>query len=60
MEGKNEEENKGIGQIGDKYIILQKLSFGGQANVFLVKDMNTNLKYAAKIPKFKDNYSLEG
>ena len=34
-----------------KYIILQKLSYGGQANVFSVKDKNTNNIYAAKIPK---------
>ena len=51
MEDEEEEEPEGIGLIEDKYIILQKLSYGGQANVFSVKDKNTNNIYAAKIPK---------
>ena len=51
MEDKEEEEPEGIGLIEDKYIILQKLSYGGQANEFSVKDKNTNNIYAAKIPK---------
>ena len=42
MEDEEEEEPEGIGLIEDKYIILQKLSYGGQANVFSVKDKNTN------------------
>ena len=57
MEDKKE-ELEGIGEIDDKYIILQKLSFGGEANVFLVKDKETNQTYAAKIPKY-DNVSLD-
>ena len=55
MESKNDENSEAIGKIGDKYIILQKLSYGGQANVFLVKDIKSNCIYAAKIPKKKDN-----
>ena len=51
MEDEEEEEPEGIGLIEDKYIILQKLSYGGQANEFSVKDKNTNNIYAAKIPK---------
>ena len=57
MEDKKE-ELEGIGEIDDKYIILQKLSFGGEANVFLVQDKETNQTYAAKIPKY-NNISLD-
>jgi len=58
MEENNDEISEGIGQIGDKYIILQKLSYGGQANVFSVKEIGTNNIYAAKIP-LNDDDSLE-
>ena len=55
MEEKKDENSEGIGKINDKYIILQKLSYGGQANVFSVKDIKSNFIYAAKIPKIKDD-----
>ena len=54
MEGKKDDNSKVIGKIGDKYIILQKLSYGGEANIFSVKDIKSNLIYAAKIQKIKD------
>ena len=57
MEDKKE-ELKGIGEIDDKYIIIQKLSYGGQANVFSVKEIETNKIYAVKIPKY-DNQSFK-
>ena len=34
---------------------MQKLSYGGEANIFSVKDIKSNLIYAAKIPKIKDD-----
>jgi len=46
-----EDKKEIIGEIDDDYIILKKLSYGGQANVFLVENKNTNVKYAAKVPK---------
>ena len=55
MEEKKDENSEGIGKINDQYIILQKLSYGGQANVFSVKDIKSNFIYAAKIPKIKDD-----
>ena len=43
--------------IGNKYIILEQIGNGGQANVFLVRDNNNEeLLYAAKL--YKDNISL--
>ena len=54
MEGKKDDNSKVIGKIGDEYIILKKLSYGGEANIFSVKDIKSNLIYAAKIPKIKD------
>ena len=56
MEVEKDDDFEGIGKIGDNYIILQKLSFGGQANVFSVKDIKTNKIYAAKIPKYNDSF----
>ena len=44
-----EEKCKGIGYIDNKYIILQELSFGAQAKVYSVKEINSNNIYAAKI-----------
>ena len=55
MEEKKDENSEGIGKINEQYIILQKLSYGGQANVFSVKDIKSNFIYAAKIPKIKDD-----
>ena len=55
MEEKKDENSEGIGKINDQYIILQKLSYGGQANVFSVKEIKSNCIYAAKIPKIKDD-----
>lgn len=43
-------------QIDDKYIIKKKLSYGGQANVFLVKKTESDEKYAAKVPIQDDSF----
>ena len=48
-----EDKKEIIGEIDDDYIILKKLSYGGQANVFLVENKNTNVKYASKSAKKK-------
>ena len=44
--------------INNKYIISKKLSYGGQANIFLVKEIDTNKKYVAKIPKINNDLFL--
>ena len=54
-----EDKEEIIGEIGDDYVIIKKLSYGGQANVFLVKDKKTNIKYAAKVPKYDNSSFLE-
>ena len=54
-----EDKEEIIGEIGNDYIIIKKLSYGGQANVFLVKDKKTNIKYAAKVPKYDNSSFLE-
>ena len=54
-----EDKKEIIGEIDDDYIILKKLSYGGQANVFLVENKNTNVKYAAKVPKKNDSSFLK-
>ena len=59
MEGNSNDNSEGIGKIDDKYIILQKISYGGEANVFSVKDIKTNIIYAAKIPKIKDDFQKD-
>ena len=44
--------------IGNKYIILEEIGNGGQANVFLVRDIqDEKLLYAAKL--YKENIPLE-
>ena len=55
MEDANELE-----QIDNRYIIIKKLSFGGQSHVFLVKSRTNNNEYAAKIPKNEDGSFLNG
>ena len=54
-----EDKKEIIGEIDDDYIILKKLSYGGQANVFLVENKNTNVRYAAKVPKKNDSSFLK-
>ena len=56
MEVEKKENFEGIGKIENKYLILQKLSYGGQGNVFSVNEIGTNNIYAAKIPKYKDSF----
>ena len=51
-------ESNGIEKIGTKYIILEKLGSGGQANVFLVTKKGDAKKYAAKVFK-KDGKSID-
>ena len=51
-----EEENQSlppIGYINKKYIILKKLSSGGEGIVYLVKGISDNKYYAAKLQKKK-------
>ena len=55
MEDADEQE-----QIDNRYIIIKKLSFGGQAHVFLVKSTTNNNEYAAKIPRDEDGSFLDG
>ena len=50
MEKSNNQE-----QIDKKYLIIEKVGTGGQANVFLVKDRQTEIKYVAKVLKEEDN-----
>jgi serine/threonine protein kinase len=50
MEKSNNQE-----QIDKKYLIIEKVGTGGQANVFLVKDRHTEIKYVAKVLKEEDN-----
>ena len=50
MEKSNNQE-----QIDKKYLIIEKVGTGGQANVFLVKDRQTEIKYVAKVIKEEDN-----
>ena len=42
--------------INDQYLIIKKLSYGGQANIFLVKDKDTDEKYVAKVPIEDDSF----
>ena len=44
-------------QIDNKYLIQEKVGFGGQANVFLVKEKGNGKKYIAKVSK-EDNDSI--
>ena len=44
-----------IEKINEKYLIKEKLGSGGQANVFLVLDKDTNEEYAAKVLKKESN-----
>ena len=37
-------------QIDDKYIIIKKLSYGGQANIFLIREKYSDKVYVAKVP----------
>ena len=48
-------------QIDSKYKILQKIGIGGQSNLFLVEEKETNLIYVAKVPKKENdsNFSSE-
>ena len=54
-----ESTNQNQTLIDNKYIIQEKIGFGGTANVYKVKEINTNKIYAAKIlknePKYFDN-----
>ena len=56
MEVEIDKNFEGIGKIENKYIILQKLSYGGEANVYSVKEIKTNKIYAAKIPKYNNSF----
>ena len=47
------EENEQQENIDSKYLILEKIGSGGQANVFRVVKIGTNEEYAAKV--FKDD-----
>ena len=38
-------------QIDYKYKILQKIGIGGQSNIFIVEEKDTNIIYVAKVPK---------
>ena len=51
MEKLNEQE-----LIDDKYLIKEKLGFGGQVNAFLVKDKKNDELYVAKVKKEYDKY----
>ena len=51
MEKLNEQE-----LIDDKYLIQEKLGFGGQTNAFLVKDKKNDELYVAKVKKEYDKY----
>ena len=42
--------------IDDKYLIIKKLSYGGQANIFLVKEKESGEIYVAKIPIEDDSF----
>ena len=44
---KNEQQEK----IGSKYIIKEKIAFGGQANIFLVEDKDTKIEFSASPKK---------
>ena len=44
-------------QIDDKFIIIKKLSYGGQANIFLIREKNSDEVYVAKVP-IKENDSF--
>ena len=52
MEKLNEQE-----LIDDKYLIQEKLGFGGQTNAFLVKDKKNDELYVAKVQKEYDKYN---
>ena len=52
MEKLNEQE-----LIDDKYLIQEKLGFGGQVNAFLVKDKKNDELYVAKVQKEYDKYN---
>ena len=51
MEKSNEQE-----LIDDKYVIQEKIGFGGQANAFLVKDKKNDELYVAKVEKEYDKF----
>ena len=51
---KNEQQEK----IGSKYIIKEKIAFGGQANIFLVEDKDTKIEYVAKVLKTERTRTL--
>ena len=46
------EENEQQENIDSKYLILEKIGSGGQANVFRVVKIGTNEEYAAKVFKY--------
>ena len=52
---KNEQQEK----IGSKYIIKEKIAFGGQANIFLVEDKDTKIEYVAKVLKTEDAETIQ-
>ena len=49
------EENEQQENIDSKYLILEKIGSGGQANVFRVVKIGTNEEYAAKVFKSDDD-----
>ena len=49
MEDEKDKKSE-IGEIDNDYIIIKKFSYGGNSNVFLVKEKKTDKTYIAKVP----------
>ena len=50
------EENQNQTLIDNKYLVIEKLGSGGTANVYKVKELNSNQIYAAKVFKKSSNF----
>ena len=58
MEDEKDKKSE-IGEIDNDYIIIKKFSYGGNSNVFLVKEKKTDKTYIAKVPKPKKYFSYD-
>ena len=50
------ESNEDNETIDSKYKIIERKEYGATGDVYLVKDINTNIEYAAKV--FREPYPL--
>ena len=57
MEDEKDKKSE-IGEIDNDYIIIKKFSYGGNSNVFLVKEKKTDKTYIAKVPKPKNIFLM--